>query len=261
MVPAGPNDAGERPAPHEAFPRYAPPGPVEPVPQAFLEPMDMSSNVGQSPIQMTLHVSQGGRVSDELLAELPDQLSLVEWPEMTAVAVVKRTARAPEGAAVAASVAVIPARPLADRWYALRVARLPAGLSWPTFAPHRSLGEGAITRFRVGSDPQVASVRICAKDGASALIVDFSERLELADPKQVVVTYGDRSLPACEDWEPIGASGATSLVRRCVELDERRPLRVAIDHGALRSGALPRPVQMAVAEMPPWGDGCRIFRP
>jgi hypothetical protein len=247
----------------QSAPRYAPRGPEVPMPQVFFEPVDMTSAVGASPLQVAVHVNQGGTITDATFASLASQVSLVEWPEMKEVPAIKQVKRLSGEVAIAGYVTVVPSRPLADRWYALKVASMPPGLAWPTFAAQRAMADGAaISRFRTGSDPQVASVRACDKNGQTLLIVDFSERVAVTDARLITARYQSGSALACQSWEPVGPDGAMSMSRLCDALDDNEALDIGVRQGALGAAApAMAPLHIGLKTMIAWGEGCRAFRP
>jgi len=260
---SGPPMANAGTAEPVSTPHYAHPGPEVPDPQVYFEPVDMSSAVGSSPLQISIHVNQGGKLSDKALAGVASEVALVTWPEMAAIESTKRTRRMAEGLAIAAFVTVVPVKPLSDRWYALKLTKLPAGVAWPSFAAHKQMDGGVvISRFRPGSDPQVASVQACDKEGYTRLVVDFSERITSEDARKITMSYAGEKATACGDWDAIARDGTMSLNRRCNSLDESAVLNVMMIRGASDSATEMRaPLQVDMRSMQQASEGCRIFRP
>ena len=128
-------------------------------PLAAIQPMDLMTSVGDSPIEITI-VPRGTTVDDAFLNGVRNRIALATWPEMAAVgfdvSILNETApkQLDNGALVAprALLRVQPAKPLDDRWY---VVSLNAQIWWRW---HRSKHKrnSQMARWDIGSgrDPR-----------------------------------------------------------------------------------------------------------
>jgi hypothetical protein len=266
-----------------------PPGPTRPAPTIQLEPIDLTTSTGQTPLQVLVS-NLGGPVGMGPLNQIARSVTLRAWPEQTVVAVsvskiVDATGNSDEDEF--AHIYLTPSSPLADRWYALSVDALPQGISWPAFANVLDVKGGArVSRFRVGSGPVVTGVRVYAKDPTRHLVyVDFSERVA-GDMKLVNVSYGGGGAPGCQPDSarppasspgassgisaPAGAPADTSVTSvrlTCGIIDMQRALQIDIPPGfrstsgpALNAGSPLRHV-VNPADWVDWGQGGKLFRP
>jgi hypothetical protein len=169
--------------------RY-PGGPDRSRPTVQLEPMDMMTAVGESP----LHVLVSKLRADDAnaLDRVAAAVSLRTWPELEEVAAISSKSVENSGSSEQSGyghVYLHPTTPLADRWYALVLDAVPSGMDVPAFASMHTTESGQrVARFRVGSQPVVTGVRIYQKEGQKQVAyVDFSERV-VGDAQSVVVT-------------------------------------------------------------------------
>jgi len=141
-----------------------------------VNPPDIVTGVGET--IPSLDIFAPADASQSLLDALAPRISLVTWPEQTLVdteqvAMLAVDERSPS------SIELRPKTPLADRWYAVRVAGLPASLALPRFVQSKKLADGvSVWRFRTGSGPVVSSMELCEKEGRQTGSVTFSERID-----------------------------------------------------------------------------------
>jgi hypothetical protein len=143
-----------------------------------VEPLDMTTAIGDAPMQLVVYNS-GLPVGEALLNEIAQSTTLSTWPEQAAVTTASTITDTSgrSGEDQYAHIHLSPATQLEDRWYALLVGELPKGVSWPTTPNLLKLPGGVYAaRFRTGSGPVVAEVRINAK-GSSSVYLDFSEKV------------------------------------------------------------------------------------
>ena len=174
-APSAPSTSQQAPGgPHSDEPEgSAPPG----IPLALVRPYDLTSAAGTTPPSIVVFQSLGGLIGP-LLVEAGAAAHLVTWPEGAEIAA-DRVVSDPAGSGATASITLVPKAPLSDRWYQLRVDSLPKGIVWhPTAYQTRHPDGSATTRFRPGSDAQVARVTLCQKPTLQEGIVTFSERID-----------------------------------------------------------------------------------
>lgn len=259
---------------------------MRPNPTVQLEPADLTTSVGDSPLHILVS-NLGAPVGDELLKEIAASVTLKTWPEMVPVPVLTANAIDVAGANEDqyAHVYLQSAARLTDRWYALVVDALPAGVDWPTYANVFVDAKGSrMTRFRVGSQPTVASLRSVIKDaGKQVVYVDFSERitgdLSLVTLTSAGTTCSGQNSGAATVQTGNGTSivmptkGANDLTVSTVlatcsgPLDLSQRLTLTIQPGlrstsgpALNADA-PRQMSFDSKEWSDWGDGAKIARP
>jgi hypothetical protein len=225
-----------------------------------------------------------------LLNQIAGTVTLRTWPEQAIVP--SKIARIVDASGKSdqdefAHIYLTPSAPLADRWYALSIDALPPGAAWPVFASVLDAKSGArVSRFRVGSEPVVAGVRVYMKDPATKVVhIDFSERIT-GDARLIDATYSGGSSLGCQPEvaappppPSAGAAGATpppgaradasvtSVRLTCATIDLQRPLQLDIRPGlrstsgpALNSGRAVRQV-VNPGDWIDWGDGAKLFRP
>src|SRR5713101_2406337 len=92
------------------------PGPTKPTPTVVIDPLDLSTSVGDGPFVVTLD-NLGAPVGPQLLQSLQSQVALVTWPELANVPVtqtVTDTTGAP-GTDARAHIQLQPQSKLSDR--------------------------------------------------------------------------------------------------------------------------------------------------
>lgn len=150
----------------------------------YFQPIDVTSDVSRTPVQLIFDNFQN-IVPADVVQKLAELASLVTYPEQEAVAttaqVTEGTEQDPRG-----YLTLVPVSPLSERWYALRVAKLPEGIETPvkTFLvqPDGTL----VSRFRLGSQPVLRSISYCQRStDVVSIFFNFSET--------VVAASGSRS--------------------------------------------------------------------
>jgi hypothetical protein len=143
----------------------------------------------------------GAPVGATLLGQIAGSVTLKTWPEQEVVAtavskIVDATGRSDEDEF--AHIYVATASPLSERWYALSIDALPAGAAWSPDSNAFALASGGrATRFRVGSQPMVAGVRVYGQgQGKQVVYVAFSERVP-RDSKVVGIAQVDGKTASC----------------------------------------------------------------
>jgi hypothetical protein len=191
--------------------RY-PDGPDRPKPTIQLEPMDMMTAIGSSPLHVL--VSRLGTAADagDVLERVAAAVALRTWPEFEEVPTTVSKSIEASGSNEHAGyghVHLQPTTPLTDRWYALVLESVPSGVELPAFASVHETDSGKhVARFRVGSQPVVTGLRVYEKEGQKHVVyVDFSERV-VGDAQSVVVT--GRSF-RCQGTPPPAAAKATGF--------------------------------------------------
>jgi hypothetical protein len=182
-------------------------------PLAALQPMDLMTSIGDTPIEITI-VPRGTTVNDGFLNGVKNRIALATWPEMSAVgfdvSISNETSpkQLDNGADVAprAILRVRPAKPLDDRWY---VVSLNASdlVEVPSIQAQMRLANGAVgSRFRPGSEPALWGVRFAGKGPDEIVVmVDFSERLPSATLRQISLAQMGSTGSLCELMEPTAA--------------------------------------------------------
>jgi hypothetical protein len=241
--------------------RY-PHGPDGPTPALQLEPMDMMTAVGDSPLHVLVSKLDAADASS-VLERVASAVKLRTWPELEEVPTSSSKSVETSTSTMEAGyghVYLQPTAPLTDRWYALVLDFVPPGVELPTFASvHKTEAGQHISRFRVGSQPVVTGVRLYQKEGdVQVAYVDFSERI-LGDALGVVVTgpagkcqgaplstapnpsrFPSRGEGAAEEV-PSGSATSTSSVQLICSgrLDVREDLNLEIKPG-FRSASGPQ---------------------
>lgn len=174
--------------------------PTRPLPTVALEPVDLTTAASQAALHVRVS-NLGAPVGSDLLYRIAQSVTLRTWPELsviptTVAKVVDATGKSSEDEF--AHIYLAPTAALADRWYTLAMDVLPQGLGWASPANTVALANGGQgTRFRVGSGPMVASVRVYAKDAAKRVVhVDISEPV-IARASVVTLTYVDGRATDC----------------------------------------------------------------
>jgi hypothetical protein len=270
-----------------------PPGPTRPAPTIQLEPDDLTTATGQTPLQVIVS-NLGAPVGPDLLGQIARAVTLKTWPNMVDVPITVSKIVDATGTSDQDEFAHIyfsTSNPLADRWYALSVLSLPAGAKWTKFANVLTLKDGSrVSRFRPGSDPVVAGIRVYAKDSSKEVVyVDFSEHVT-GDVKLVELSYvgggsidcqttsGNGAIPtsgtaaANSGMTPTaGASGSTSvgsIQLICINpIDFDRQLQLSIQPGIVSTSGPPLNngdsvrVVAGPVDWIDWDDQGKLFRP
>jgi hypothetical protein len=157
-------------------------------------PKDLTTNIGSTPIEVW--IEGGRRVDDRVLKTLADSLRLVKWPERTPIDSMKEH-KVPNGQAGMDAYTRILIQPQPSlettRWFALMLDSVPPPfeLSADPANWHRT-GDGAIvSRFAVGSMPQITSFRerLAKGDekGKYRLVVESSEPVFISSRKAALL--------------------------------------------------------------------------
>ncbi len=257
---AGPAKATTTPSSSSSAPNAAP---KIPPPTVWFEPMDGTTSVGDMTPRIAIdnfELPVGSALLDQVVAAV----SLQTWPEQTSIAASMSVKDASSSGDPRAKILLKPNSPLGDRWYAVRLSKLPVGLAWPTYPTHHALQDGSVVaRFRVGSEPSVWGVRVCDK---GEIIADLSEKVvaSKAPSELFSIAHAGASGPSCQSPGSAGAQGTGEFIFNCSGIQEKVPLDLSVAPGlAGLSGQALSPVnyEFTLAQLPPWGDGCRIFRP
>lgn len=236
-----------------------PPGPTRPLPTVQLEPLDLATSVGSSPLHVLVS-NLSAPVGQSALEAIGTSITLKTWPELELVPVTYEYKDASGSSAEDnfAHVYLKPTSPLSDRWYALYTKELPAAVTWPAFSNVYTTKSGEkVTRFRVGSEPVIASIRHYPDDPKQMLFVDFSERVEGDFAAKLTV-------PGCQRANMGEGVSANSVRFSCPGLDRAKGLEIAVAAG-LRSvsgrDVAARHLSIGPTDWSEWGEGGRIHKP
>jgi hypothetical protein len=242
---------------------------------------DLTSSIGSTPLIVSVE-SAGVSVGRALLDALAAQLRLEEANGATVafttqVQDASGSTLGPGGFPTdpMAKVVVVPSAPLsADKWYALRLQKMPVGLSLPRYAQFQTLPDGAPgVRVSPGSHARPTAIRVCEKAGGmSAVMVDWSERVENSPgPSAAAVSETSSGLKCPLDNAAVPGPSSTAYRFLCQGLP-KHAANVALDLDVnIRSASgspldVPAPAgrlrhNLAVDLMTEYGEGCRIARP
>lgn len=147
-----------------------------------LEPPDRSTALGAIIAPLVVIDGGGETLSKIDKAALEASISVRTWPESTIVPT-KKTTTMDIASANRLTVSVQPTEALGDRWYALHLDKLPAGVGLPVRPGFVSKDGGSthFTRFRRDSAPTVANVTVCGKGGSTYSV--FAQLSERAKPE------------------------------------------------------------------------------
>jgi hypothetical protein len=173
------------------------PGPARPPPTLWLQPGDLMTAIGDTPVRAWLD-NLGSPVDANVLSAVAFALELREYPSMKLVAVdkieynppvittpiddpMKSTTGppAPGSSDERAYVELRPKAPLAKSWHVLSLSSVPSGLRLaPWSAPTPPAGAYA-ARFHLESQPVLSRMLICKKDaGFHRVVFEFSENVQ-----------------------------------------------------------------------------------
>ena len=172
-----------------------PDAPERPLPTVWFEPADLTTAFDATSFQVWVN-NLTRPVGEQLLTELAASVSLVTWPELARLPILVSSivdASGRSGEDQFAHIYLNSPSQLADRWYAIAVEALPEDAAWPLFENSLILSDGArVHRFRVGSEPIVASVRYYGtakdQDDSHAVQVFFSENV-IGDIDLIQLSY------------------------------------------------------------------------
>lgn len=267
-------------------------GPV--VPSLWLQPGDLMTSTGETPIRVTLDAPDAP-ISTELMASIASVVQLHTFPDLAPVPVTVTThipqvfktptdnpsknVPAPTKGTFDPSdrafVELQPKSKLPDSWYVLSLTKVPAGVrTVPWAAPTSPIGAYGV-RFHTGSRPTLSRVLFCEKgSGATKVVFEFSENvrgMEASTSSQLVSVQQPALKKACTFVE----SGPTPSSSRwlhlsCSDFSLAEPWEIILNPGlaspsgdALATFAGAKSVQQSldVAKLPDSGDGCRVWRP
>lgn len=264
------------PAPPPTHPTVAPtghaPGAVEPVrwgnsvptTDALVgaDPIDMSTSTGDTP--PTVNVI-GGSADDAKLSDLSKVVQLVTWPEMTVVSATVSVTKSPS-AQQPSTLVVVPSSPLGDRWFAVKIGKLPPGIAFHTFSPLKLLPDGSrVSRFRPTSEGTVAWVELCSKGTKQRGSIVFSERVSPGSSPATLLTFDKTD---CRYVAPAAAPAPEKAVAPTVasilfECDTIEDVTVTLGTGAASRAGVPissRSFALARAALAPMGPSCVSLR-
>lgn len=248
-----------------------------------LQPGDMTSQAGDTPIKIRLVSSDGQPVSQAVIDSIIAKTSLSEWPASKDVVFETsvdstNSGYGPGGGKLLAS-AEITIRPKAelnrDSWYAVVVRNLDRKLVAASERSHFFKPNGdVVARFVKSSKPTLAAVRVCPKNGLDTVYVDFSERIA-AGATQTGRVNLKRASSACDAITSDATQDtAEAFVYRCKRADGQQSIAdfsVAMANavggsqrgvGTLASvgEAFSGEVPFAADSFVSTGDGCQISR-
>jgi hypothetical protein len=257
-----------------------------PLPTIELEPKDLSSGLGSSPIKVKVH-NWGRPVGEDVLKSLAREVHLYEPDGRREVGVTVAIRDVAPGDDYGpngyrrnpmAEIEIQPTQPLGDGWYTLKVASVPQGLARPRFGSTQTLADGSIgARLTTASRPRPSSVRVCDKEnGETVVIVDWSEPIVYPQDPTAVATLQETSNASstCVHDPAQAAVGSTSSVRFLCQNIPTSGARFALGLDrrvtGKSGGAMDLPTDRAtgkahheveVDSLQAEGEGCRIHRP
>lgn len=259
------------------------PAPPRPLPTIQIQPLDLTSSVGASPIVVGLN-SSGRPVGEALLKALASEIRLYELDAGNEIAItttiqdVSSETYGPGGypRSQLASVRVEPKEPLRDVWHVVKVLAVPPGVERPRFSALQTLPNGTLgARFAAGSHPRPSAIRVCSKEkDVVVAIVDWSERINYPkDPGQAATArevLGIDSVDCLPDPKLAGHESTPSLRFVCAGMSlngGRLALRLGPQINSPSGGTFDSSgftggdTEVAFESMEVWGDGCRMLRP
>jgi hypothetical protein len=287
-APAGPAAAPPKPGPmstmgpererHDCSPK--------PLPTIELEPKDLTSGLGSTPIKVKVN-NWGRPVGEDVLKALAHEVHLYGQDGTIEVGVAATIRDVPPGADHAANgypvnpraeILIQPTTPLGDGWYTLKVQSVPQGLAKPRFGARQTLPDGSIgARLSTASHPRPSSVQVCDKEGGEkVVIVDWSEPIVYPqDPTSVATLQETSGGPTTCLHDPAQAGvGSTSSVRFLCQNVPQSGARFMLDLDrrvtGKSGGAMDLPTDqttgkahtdLAVDALEAGGERCKIHRP
>ncbi|MBI4704718.1 MAG: hypothetical protein HY744_26750 [Deltaproteobacteria bacterium] len=239
----------------------------------WIEPLDLSSIVGESDLRIGVE-SRGKELPEAGVEALRGAVELATWPEGQSVrAHLRVTGEQTGDVGPRRYVVVKPAARLEDRWYALRVVRLPVGFGWAVPGGYYRERDGAVAaRFRPGSDPRVWGIQLCNRQGVNEIVVDFTERLARLPAGEVLAVYQRGQRLGCELH--LAAAPEEKSFRQawldCSSLDSQQAIEVRVSAGARAlsgkpvtdwSGRAGPAFEVVASRLDSWGTDCRLYRP
>ena len=272
------------------------PGPSRPQPVLWLEPGDLLTSTGPTPIRAWLD-NQGDPVSEALLAEVANELQLSAYPSLEPIAFdvvtqnVTPVAVAPNSANKQASdeqARAIPSTPssgdrayievqpkgsLASSWYIFSLKSIPTGVRVaPWSAPNPPVG-GYAVRFHTGSQPVLVRALFCEKaPGHHRAILEFSENLKASGDFETLVSVEQPATKTkCVHGTsgPVPAASMRWIDQDCHGASKSDPWRLSIRPGLESANGTPLrrfAGEMSVDELfdiaalPDGDHGCKVLR-
>lgn len=211
--------------------------------RVYFRPTDMSTLSGES--EMGLSVVMGPALEKSWLQDLARQVSLRTWPEMEDVPATSSVADSPSWAGM---VTLKPTGNLADRWYVVRLAALPFWVETPS--THVAPDGSYVARFRVGSEPHIASVTFAGGAKKHRLYINPSEPLTAQQSPATIVQVQNAGAPVvCSDVDFVAGKAMDSLSFDCPSLTTF-PEQITIGAGFSSTTGVPlAPVSIAKSEL------------
>jgi hypothetical protein len=225
--------------------------------------MDISTSVGESPLRVNF---PAGHPAGDLLQRVARSVLLRTWPELEAVEITTEAVEFSEAKfptrtdstvrpyVPMPSVLIKPVVRLADRWYVLSVEAQPDRYFSEQF--HFPLPDGSMgARFRVGSQLAVREVRHVMEQGASYVIVEFTERVRVASGASPEIRAGSTPLCGMARGAPTPDAGVRALAFSCGTAEPPADISMHLAGIAGLGGATLTPIPLArTAGTVPIGD-------
>ena len=264
------------------------PGPTKPPPTLWLQPGDLVTSTGETPIRAWLD-NQGAPVDPKLLSAIASVLELREYPSMKLVAVDKTEYNPPVVTTPSdnvpttqastderAYVGLQPKAPLAKSWHVLSLSSVPTGVQLaPWSAPTPPVGAYA-ARFHVDSHPILTRVLICKKDqGVHRVVYEFSENVQSPSGTKIDALAKVNQPSTGKDCNlvdsgPTPASSMRWIDQSCDNFVETAPWGINLMPGLVSPAGMPlRTFDGATAvqrtldltALPDVDNGCKAWRP
>lgn len=240
-----------------------------PMPRGFiwLEPSDRATSVGPS-VAIRVGLNNAGvavtkAVVDDIVANLVLSFDDLSTPiAFTAKHVPANPAlHEPNPREF---IEILPAAPLADRWHALRLKRVPAGFQLQSVFYNAFVDGSYGVRFRIGSEPVVRLIRTCPKAGSTLILADFSERV-VGDALKLTLDYEDGTSGAACVPAALPPAGELAVEFSCSSsVDKSKRLRLQLTPVIKSVSGVPvgaGAVSFSLDKLLPLGDGCIGVRP
>ncbi len=279
----------------QTMPRTA--GPTPPPPVVWLEPGDLLTSTGQTPIRAWLD-NQGDPVPESLLAEVARELQLSAYPSLEPVSFDVLAQNVPpvtiatnipekggsragvpqsndrERPGERAYVELRPKNPLAESWYVLALNKIPSGVRVaPWSAPSPPIGAYAV-RFHTGSHPVLVRAVFCEKSaGNFRSVVEFSENVSVTSGgvESVISVEQPASKTKCAyaGAGPVPSASMRWIDQDCYGASKSDPWRLIVRPGLGSStgsavttfgGATSVDESIDVAALPHDDSGCKSVR-
>lgn len=239
----------------EGEPAARPPSDLPSTATLWFEPGDGMTHVEGTPVRVGVRSLSFAR-GTALLASLGDQIRLETWPEREAVPA-RVSIDAPrtdepttEGEAI---VTLTPRAPLPDRWYVVTAKSPSIDLEATPGAPVARIAARTIgARFRTGSEPRVAAVRVCGEGAAARVFLDLSEAV--SDPLAATGDDPKATGPRLVRTLPRAIPDPSGAPRARLRVEAPQGLR-----GETGAALVHAPIDVDLRAAVPWGE-CAIVR-